>query len=67
MYICRRELRKSSISGNPKEIEVIPVFPRQLGKTKAFTEMPRQLRKFVIIYYLIKNTSILENSTPLKS
>jgi len=53
-------LRKSlGISGNALTIEEIPVMPMQLGKTKAFPEMPRQLRKFVIFSYLFKNPSIL--------
>ncbi len=32
MCICRRELRKSSISGNAYAIEELPELPRQLGK-----------------------------------
>jgi len=36
-------------------------------RNQAFAEMPRQLRKFMIFSYLIKNSSILGNLTPLKS
>jgi hypothetical protein len=41
-----RHFRKSlGISRNPLAFQELP---RHLGKTQAFPEMPRQLRKFVI-------------------
>ena len=46
-YICRRELRKSGISGNAQAIEEILELPRQLWKTQAFLEMLRQMGEFL--------------------
>jgi len=53
-YLCRREFRKSGISGNAWAIEEIPELPRQLKKTQAFPEMPKQLRKFLICLRMLQ-------------
>jgi hypothetical protein len=54
IYICRRQLRKSGISGNALAIEEFPELPRHLQKHQAFPEMPGQLRKFLIFNQFFK-------------
>ncbi len=45
--MCRRQLRKSGISGNAQAIEEFPELPRHLQKSQAFPEMTRHLQKFL--------------------